>query len=217
MVKNIFFCVAKAKIDTFNEEFSIVLLGTDRLENLFGCLWTIIGNDANIDNYQLGSRLMGTMESANILALHPKWNKAPRCLYLPHVSRDSSEIPASADHISPRSWRASQALGSLTPPTVWIRGRCRLEEDHLFVGTILCAVEAIPSATVLAPFGTLLVHASLPGDDLEDSHDDILHGLDQDAVSSDPSTFPSLAMACVNLRTLQPLWTGPLNNTLSVT
>ncbi|KAH9003694.1 hypothetical protein EDB86DRAFT_2798425 [Lactarius hatsudake] len=188
MVKNVFFCVAKAKIDTPNDDFNIVLLGTDRLENLFGCLRTIIGNDANVDNYQLGSRLTGTMESANILALHPEWDKAPRRLHLPCVSLDSSEIPSSADHISPRSWRASQALNSLTPPTVWIRGRRKLEADHPFVCDILCAVEAIPDATMLAPFGTLLVHASLPGDDLEDSsHDDVLRNVAQDAVLSDPS------------------------------
>ncbi|KAH9173747.1 hypothetical protein EDB89DRAFT_1849721, partial [Lactarius sanguifluus] len=122
MVKNVFFCVAKAKIDMPNDDFNIVLLGTDRLENLFSCLRTIIGNDANVDNYQLGSCLTGTMESANILALHPEWDKAPRRLHLPCVSLGSSEIPSSADHISPRSWRASQALNSLTPPTVWIRG-----------------------------------------------------------------------------------------------
>ena len=55
MIKNIFFSVAKAKVDTPNEDFNIVLLGTDRLEGLFGCLRTVIGNDANVDNYQLGS------------------------------------------------------------------------------------------------------------------------------------------------------------------
>ncbi|KAH9013987.1 hypothetical protein EDB85DRAFT_1876665 [Lactarius pseudohatsudake] len=191
MVKNVFFCVAKAKIDTPNDDFSIVLLGTDRLENLFGCLWTIIGNDANVDNYQLGSRLTGTMESANILAMHPEWDKAPRRLHLPCVSRGSSEIPASADHISPRSWRASQALSSLTPPTVWIRGRRKLEADHPFVCDVLRAVEAIPDATLLAPFGTLLVHASLSSDDFEDSsHDNGLHSLVQDAVLSDHPDVP---------------------------
>ncbi|KAH9165187.1 hypothetical protein EDB89DRAFT_1858599 [Lactarius sanguifluus] len=191
MVKNVFFCAAKAKVDTPNDDFSIVLLGTDRLENLFGCLQTIIGNDANVNNYQLGSRLTGTMESANILAMHPEWDKAPRRLHLPCVSRDSSKIPASADHISPRSWRASQALSSLTPPTVWIRGRCKLEADHPFVCDVLRAVEEIPDATLLAPFGTLLVHASLPGDDFEDpSHDDVLHSLVQDAVLSDHPNVP---------------------------
>ncbi|KAF8265191.1 hypothetical protein EI94DRAFT_1772435 [Lactarius quietus] len=152
MVKNVFFCATKAKIDTPNDDFNIILLGTDRLENLFGCLCTIIGNDANVDNYQLGSHLTGTMESANILAMHPEWDKAPRCLHLLCMSRDSSEIPASADHISPHSWRASQALSSLTPPTLWIRGRRRLENDHPFSCDILHAVEAIPGATVLAPF-----------------------------------------------------------------
>lgn len=187
MVKNIFFCAAKAKIDTPNDDFSIVLLGTDRLETLFGCLRTIVGNDANVDNYQLGSHLTGTMESANILALHPEWDKAPRCLHLPSVTRDSSEISAATDHISPHSWRASQALSSLTPPTVWIRGRRKLEADHPFVCDILRSVEVIPNATGLAPFGTLLVHTSLTSDDLEDSsHDDVLHGLVQDVLSDDP-------------------------------
>ncbi|KAH9031978.1 hypothetical protein EDB84DRAFT_1588501 [Lactarius hengduanensis] len=77
MVKNVFFCAAKAKVDTPNKDFSIVLLGTDHLENLFSCLRTIIGNDANVDNYQLGLRLTRTMELANNLAMHPEWDKAP--------------------------------------------------------------------------------------------------------------------------------------------
>jgi hypothetical protein len=77
MIKNVFFCVAKAKVDTPNDTFNLVLLGTDRLETLFGCLRTVIGNDANVDSYQLSSRLTGTMESASILALHPEWDKAP--------------------------------------------------------------------------------------------------------------------------------------------
>ena len=122
MIKNVYFCVAKAKVDTPDKDFSIVLLGTDRLENLFGCLWTMVGNDANVDNFQLGTRLTGTMEAANILALHPEWDKAPQCLHLPLVSQDMTTIPDSADHISPRSWRASQSLSSITPPTVWIQG-----------------------------------------------------------------------------------------------
>ncbi|KAH8989846.1 hypothetical protein EDB83DRAFT_2480927 [Lactarius deliciosus] len=197
MVKNVFFCVAKAKIDTPNKDFNIILLGTDRLENLFGCLRTIVGNDANVDNYQLGSRLTGTMESMNILALHPEWDKAPRRLHLPCVSRDSTTIPNSADHISPRSWRASQALSSVTPPTVWIRGRRKLEADYLFVCDILHVVGATPNATVLAPFGTLLVHASAPSDEMEDSelsHDDqdndVLHGLVSGAITSDHTGVP---------------------------
>ena len=104
MIKNTFFCVAKAKVDTPNEDFNIVLLGTDRLEGLFGCLRTVIGNDANVDNYQLGSQLTGTTEAASILALHPWWDKAPRWLHLPSLTQDMSVIPDCADHITPQSW-----------------------------------------------------------------------------------------------------------------
>ncbi|KAH9072765.1 hypothetical protein EDB83DRAFT_2516541 [Lactarius deliciosus] len=80
---------------------------------------------------------------------------------------------------------------SLTPPTVWIQGQRKLEADHPFICDVLCTVEANPDATLLAPFGTLLVHASLSGDDFEDSsHDDGLHSLIQDTVSSDHLNVP---------------------------
>lgn len=62
MVKNIFFCVAKAKVDDPKSSFYCMLLGTDRLEELFGILRTMIGNDANLDVYQLASRLTGTTQ-----------------------------------------------------------------------------------------------------------------------------------------------------------
>jgi hypothetical protein len=51
MVKNVYFCVANAKINTSNDGFSIILLGTDCIESLFGCLQTIIGNNAHVNNY----------------------------------------------------------------------------------------------------------------------------------------------------------------------
>jgi hypothetical protein len=60
MIKNIIFCVAKAKIDDLDGEFFIILLGTDRLEELFGILRTMVGNDANLDILQLISHLAGT-------------------------------------------------------------------------------------------------------------------------------------------------------------
>lgn len=191
MIKNVFFCVAKAKVDTPEDDFIIVLLGTDRLENLFGCLRTMVGNDANVDNLQLGTRLTGTTESASILALHPEWDKTPRRLHLPLVSQDMTIIPDSADHISPRSWRASQSLHSVTPPTAWIKGRRRLEAKYLFACDILRAVDATPNSSLLAPFGTLLVHANL-NDDTEDlSHDNVLHGLAPEAMDNTNSPLDS--------------------------
>ncbi|KAH8995049.1 hypothetical protein EDB86DRAFT_2804872 [Lactarius hatsudake] len=191
MIKNVFFCVAKAKVDTPNADFNIVLLGTDRLEGLFGCLRTIIGNDANVDNYQLGSRLTGTIEAANILALHPEWDKAPRRLHLPSLTRDMSTIPDCADHITPRSWRASQSLHSVTPPTVWIQGRRKLEADHPFASKVLSSIESIPNSTMLAPFGTLLIHVALPTGDTEElPQNNGLHGLAPEAVTPEDADIP---------------------------
>ncbi len=57
MIKNVFVCVAKAKVDNPDGVFFIILLGTDRLEIHFRILQTQIGNDANMDEYQLASRI----------------------------------------------------------------------------------------------------------------------------------------------------------------
>jgi hypothetical protein len=77
MIKNFLFCVAKAKIDNADGEFWLILLGTDRLEELFGILRTIVGNDANLDILQLVSHLSGTTEVTNILAKYPQWDCSP--------------------------------------------------------------------------------------------------------------------------------------------
>ena len=74
MIKNVIFSVAKAKIDDPNSEFWVILLGTNRLEELFGILRTMVGNDANLDILQLVSRLAGTTEVSNILARYPQWD-----------------------------------------------------------------------------------------------------------------------------------------------
>lgn len=86
MIKNIIFCVAKAKVDNPDGEFYIILLGTDRLEELFGILRTMVGNDTNLDILQLASRISGTTEVSNILAKYPQWDRAPRRLKLPVIT-----------------------------------------------------------------------------------------------------------------------------------
>ena len=55
MIKNVFYCVAKAKVNTPQGKFYLILLGTDRLETFFGLICTAVGTDANIDILQLGS------------------------------------------------------------------------------------------------------------------------------------------------------------------
>jgi hypothetical protein len=79
MIKNVYFCVAKTKADDPAGSFWIILLGTDRLEILFGILRTMVGNDANLDLLQLGLRLTGTTltgttEVSTILAKYPHWD-----------------------------------------------------------------------------------------------------------------------------------------------
>ncbi|KAJ6462656.1 hypothetical protein C8R47DRAFT_1080184 [Mycena vitilis] len=62
MIKNVFFCVAKAKVDTPDGKFWLILLGTDRLEIFFGLIRTAIGTDTNVDLLQLASRGTNTTE-----------------------------------------------------------------------------------------------------------------------------------------------------------
>lgn len=52
MIKSVYFCVAKTKADDPMGNFWVILLGTDCLEELFGILRTMIGNDTNLDTLQ---------------------------------------------------------------------------------------------------------------------------------------------------------------------
>lgn len=77
MVKNVFFCVAKAKVDDPDSEFFLILQETDWLEELFGILRTMVGSDTNLDILQLVLRLAGTTEISNILTKYPHWDHSP--------------------------------------------------------------------------------------------------------------------------------------------
>jgi len=101
MIKNIFFCIAKAKTDHPLDPFFIMLLGTDRLETPFRILHTMIGNDANLNILQLALHVTATTEVSNILAWHPEWDRRPCRLHLPSVSKDMDSILRTADHVGP--------------------------------------------------------------------------------------------------------------------
>lgn len=167
MIKNAFFCVAKAKQDDPDGEFWLMLLGTDRLEELFGILRTMVGNDANLDILQLVGRLSGTTEVSNILAKYPHWDRSPRRLKVPAITRDSQELPDDADHIKPASWRGDVRLKQVTLLTCWKRGRRLVEEEILFAVEILSYLDALPGVDILSPFGTLLMNIPLEKDDHE--------------------------------------------------
>ncbi|KAI0283768.1 hypothetical protein BC826DRAFT_1110068 [Russula brevipes] len=139
MVKNTFFCVAKAKIDHPTHPFFIVLLGTDRLESLFGILRTMVGNNANLDILQLALRVTGTTEVSNILAKHPEWDKSPRQLRLPTVSRNMEVFPASADHTGPRAYLHPERLypSRLTLAMAWKHRQHLMEDKYPWIMLIL--------------------------------------------------------------------------------
>ncbi|KDR77538.1 hypothetical protein GALMADRAFT_1326277 [Galerina marginata CBS 339.88] len=169
MIKNAIFCVAKAKIDDPDGEFWLILLGTDRLEELFGILRTMVGNDANLDILQLVSRLAGTTEVSNILAKYPQWDRSPRRLKLPAMSRESKEIPDSADHIKPASWRGNVNLKYISLQTSWNRGRRIVEQECDGLKHILDKLDKEDGINILSPFGTLLFTVPLADDDIDES------------------------------------------------
>jgi hypothetical protein len=167
MIKNVFFCVAKTKVDSPEGSFWLMLLGTDRLEELFGILRTMVGNDANLDILQLVGRLTGTTEVSNILAKYPHWDRSPRRLKLPAITRESCELPDRADHIKPASWRGNASIKNVTLLTCWKRGRRLVEEECAFTAKLLRALDMKPNVDILSPFGDLLVTIPLEDDDNE--------------------------------------------------
>ena len=169
MIKNVLFCLAKAKIDDPDGEFWIILLGTDRLEELFGILRTMVRNDANLDILQLVSRLSGTTEVANILANYPQWDHSPRRLKLPAMLRKSKEIPDSADHIKPGSWRGNVKVRDVSLQTSWNRGRRMVEQEFESLKHVLRKLDNSDGVDILSPFGTLLFDVPLADDDVDES------------------------------------------------
>ncbi len=167
MIKNVIFCVAKAKIDDPDGKFYIVILGTDRLEELFGILRTMIGNDSNLDIYQLASRLTGTTQVSNILAKYPHWDRAPRRLKLPAITRSSQVLSDHVDHIKPASWKGDVYVKNVTILTAWRRGRRMVEQECDFAIPVLNDLEKKESHHILAPRGKLLFNltAEEAGDD----------------------------------------------------
>lgn len=104
MIKNVFFCVAKAKVDTPEAKFWSILFGTDRLEVFFGLIRTAIGTDANVDLLQLASRGIHSTEIQVILTMHPEWDRTPRRIKLPAIA-SAGDLNSKADHINPACLR----------------------------------------------------------------------------------------------------------------
>ena len=173
MIKNVFFCVAKAKADDPDCSFWIILLGTDRLEELFGILRTMVGSDSNLDMLSLVSRLSGCTEVSNILAKYPHWDRAPRRLKLPTISRDSKQLPDRSDHIKPAAWKGDVHVKNVSLQTSWRRGAHLVEKECPFLVPVLKELQMDPSIDIFSLFGTLLVNIPLDDDDEDESQESL--------------------------------------------
>ncbi|KAF8810813.1 hypothetical protein BYT27DRAFT_7221830 [Phlegmacium glaucopus] len=152
MIKNAIFSIAKAIIDNPDGEFWLILLGTDQLEELFGILRTMVGNDASLDVLQLVSCLAGMTEVSNILAKYPQWDRSPY----------------STDHIKPGSWRGNVKLKDISILTSWNCARM-VEQECDSLKHILLKLDKLKDVDILSPFGTLLVDVPLVDDDIDES------------------------------------------------
>ncbi|KAI9431976.1 hypothetical protein H4582DRAFT_1821850 [Lactarius indigo] len=123
LVKNAYFCVAKAKIYTPDGNFYLVLNGTDRLESTFGVVRSMVGNDANADVLTLGYRLSHAVECLNILSEHPMWDRGPRRPHLRGIKDGNGDVISKSDHITPASWDGNVNVRNVSLVTAWNLGR----------------------------------------------------------------------------------------------
>jgi hypothetical protein len=176
MVKNIYFCVAKVKVDNPQGTFYIIQLGTDRLEQFFGLVRTAVGTDTNVDTVQLGNRASGLTEVAIILAQHPEWDRGPRRLQLPAITKDSGDISMKADHINPASWRGKLDVASVNLHTCWVLGRQRAVELVPEAADALDRLSSTPGIDILSPLGDILVNVQDADDEFDCSELSSTHG-----------------------------------------
>lgn len=188
MIKNVYYCVAKVKVDNPQGRFYPILLGTDRLETFFGLIRTAVGTDANVDPLQLGSCASGLTEVAAILAEHPEWDIGTRRLALPQITQQVGEITSMVDHITPKDWRGDTTVARVNLHTCWLLG-CRQAAEHIPEAGLVfdqLSAEDSPNIDILSPLGTLLVHQRDGGEDLGE---DDLEGVGPDL--QDDSPLPS--------------------------
>lgn len=155
MIKNAFMCVAKTQIDDPDGKFWLVLLGTDGVEEVFGKVRTMVGNDTNADEIQLANRIDGACECARILAAHPDWGGQARRLTLKPLAEQGTEVTKKVDHIKPKSWKGDVHVKNVVLQTSWQEGR-RIAEEVLLefsVASPFALMDAGAGYDMLCPFG----------------------------------------------------------------
>ncbi|EIW85618.1 hypothetical protein CONPUDRAFT_70379 [Coniophora puteana RWD-64-598 SS2] len=163
MIKNVYYSVAKAKVDKPGGNFYIISLGTDRLEQLFGIYRTMIGSDANVDILQLALRIANVAEVGKIMVKYPEWDVCPRRLKTPSLNA-SAELSSKIDHLNPASWLGDTSLAPVQPLTAWNEGRRLIEQEFSDLGAVACfeRVEATPDADMMFPWGNSRIPTEVP-------------------------------------------------------
>jgi hypothetical protein len=85
------------------------------------------------------------------------------------MSRESKEIPDSADHIKPGSWWGNVKLKDVSLQTSWNRGRHIIEQEFEGFKHLLHELEKSEGIDIFSPFGTLLFDVPLADDDVDES------------------------------------------------
>jgi hypothetical protein len=169
MIKNVLFCVCKAKVDDPDGEFWIILLATDRLKELFRILRTMVSNDANLDILQLVCHLQ---ELQKYLIFWPNTHSGTR-------HPDASNCPAS--HKTQMRFPREQTTLNLHHGGGMSRSRMFLCKPHGSMDATLWRriMESLSiyyrnslktqMSIFFAPFGTLVFDVPLADDDIDES------------------------------------------------
>jgi len=106
------------------------------------------------------------------------WNHPGTVKYwkLPAITRDSKEIPDSADHIKPAAWKGNVEVKNVSLQTAWRRGRRIVEEECAFASDVLQLLESNPKSSIFSPFGIFLITAPLESDDIDESLENLTAG-----------------------------------------
>ncbi|KAF4615995.1 hypothetical protein D9613_011212 [Agrocybe pediades] len=197
MIKNAYFCVAKAQTDDPDGEFWLILLGTDGLEKVFGQVRTIVGNDTNADQLQLTNRIDGAVQCNNILEDHPELGGQPRRLTVKPLPSDPTHISSVYDHISPKSWKGDVHVKNVTLDGCWSEGR-RLAEKYLNEAGIdppFTTMEKDGEYDIFCPFGQgrmVLAGGELLAGEREESEEEREGGEDVTQVAPSPDVTVTL-------------------------
>jgi hypothetical protein len=177
MVKNVYFCVAKAQKDDPDGRFWIILLGTDGLEKVFGKVRTMIGNDTNADQLQLSNRIDGAVQCVCILEQHPDWGGESRRITVKSLEEQGSNISRKMDHINPKSWKGDVRVGNLILRSSWDEGRTLGERDlaEASMDNPFQIMEDGDGYDIMCPFGgnkMVLIHGAIATGEEEETADE---------------------------------------------